>query len=403
MKFFIDAGHRWASKDRGAVGYLNEEQICLEVANALSYILVTRGHQCAMTKIDEPVNSTTDSLRARVAQSDAYQPDLFVSIHANAYRDTPGVMGTEAFAITREGAVYAQAFIDNMVQLGFTRRTVKVGEEASHLYVLANTQDPAVLLELCFVDSKGDANLFNQVGAKKVALAIADAIAPAPAPQKVEITMPPKQFATADSAPPIKSLLVRDLVGKCDTGLIRGLSLQLIAKMNRMVPPEKQFLQLIKHPLINMGSAACNPYLQPKAAAALIRAVEKEGREITINSCFRTIPQQWLIRQQFEKGLCGITAAAQPDKSNHSGGVAIDIQKSESWENALEEQGWKWLGAWDAPHFDYWGLRTDIPRIQVSALQMLWNQHNPGDLLAIDGEYGSATGERLAKMPANGY
>ena len=44
------------------------------------------------------------------------------------------------------------------------------------LYVLKHTKAPAILIEVCFVDAKGDANAYKSVGASKVAAAVADAL-----------------------------------------------------------------------------------------------------------------------------------------------------------------------------------------------------------------------------------
>jgi D-alanyl-D-alanine carboxypeptidase len=194
---------------------------------------------------------------------------------------------------------------------------------------------------------------------------------------------------------------VADIIGSCDTGLARGLSIQLIAKMNRMV--KSPLLVEVKHPLIDTGSPAVNPFLQPAAAKALIKAVETAGRKMTINSCLRTTVQQHIIRTQFERGLCGISAAAKPGSSNHEKGLAIDIQDMDSWRGSIEKAGWRYLGDWDPMHADFWDGRSDIAQIQISAIQMLWNQYNPGNLIAVDGSYGPTTARCIDGMPVDGY
>jgi hypothetical protein len=418
-KFFIDIGHDWGF-DRGAVGIMPEESIVNSVGVYLSQILIKRGHSVRLTDKSVMKSPTlAESLQARVAQSNKFEPDLFISLHANASERTSEPMGVEAFAISRAAKPYGQACIDALVKLGYKKRSLKFGADADHLYVLRLTEDPAILLEIGFVDSEADCTVFNEVGAMRVALAIADAIAPMPSTtteqpsasavasftqQQIQSALDRTPRAEpAVQRPRDRAPLVKDVIGQCNTGLIRGLSLQLIAKMNRLVSQDKPLLVAIDHELIDTSSPACNPFLQPVAAAALIRAVEKRQRRIVINSCLRTIPQQWLIRRQFEKKLCGITAAAQPDRSNHSNGSAIDVQNASDWKLYLGAESWKKLGDWDPPHYDYWGLRTDIAKLQVTAFQMLWNEHNPGDLLVIDGVYGNKTGERIANSPADGF
>jgi N-acetylmuramoyl-L-alanine amidase len=201
--------------------------------------------------------------------------------------------------------------------------------------------------------------------------------------------------------PPTPSKTVADIIGACDTGLAHGLSLQCIAKLNRMVT--SPLLVELKHPLIDVQGDQINPFLQPAAAAALVRAVESRGVKLLINSCLRTTVQQHIIRTQYEKGLCGITAAALPGSSNHEHGLALDIQDPWDWKDALETQGWVKLGSWDDMHYDFWDGRNDIAKLQISAFQQLWNQYNPSEPIAIDGGYGVITAEKIQRSPVDGW
>lgn len=196
-------------------------------------------------------------------------------------------------------------------------------------------------------------------------------------------------------------MLVKDIIGSCNTGLARGLSIQLIAKLNRMV--KSPLLVKIDDPLIDTSSSSVNPYLQPEAAAHLIAAAKRSGRTIVINSCLRTTVQQHIIRRQYERGLCGITAAALPGRSNHERGAAIDIQDPEDWQDGLEAQGWSKLGVFDNMHYDFWDSRKDIASLQISAFQALWNQYNPNNLIAVDGNYGAITAAKIDLSPVDGW
>lgn len=196
-------------------------------------------------------------------------------------------------------------------------------------------------------------------------------------------------------------MLVKDIIGKCNTGLAKGLNLQLIAKMNRMV--DKPVLVAVNHPLIDIGSDSVNAFLQPAAAAALIKAVSSQGNVLKINSCLRTTVQQHIIRTQWERGLCGITAAAKPGRSNHEQGQAIDVDRASAWRLILELRGWKKLGDWDPPHYDFWSGRGDLAKLQIFAFQALWNEHNPKDTLVVDGVYGDNTASRINQSPIAGW
>ena len=194
---------------------------------------------------------------------------------------------------------------------------------------------------------------------------------------------------------------VADIIDSCNTGLASGLSIQLIAKLNRMVA--SPLLVKVSNPLIDTSSSSVNAYLQPSAATCLFQAARSRGKVIKLNSCLRTTVQQHIIRRQFENGLCGITAAALPGRSNHERGAAIDIQDPEDWQDCLESHQWTKLGSWDNMHYDFWDSRKDIANLQISAFQMLWNQYNPNNIIAVDGAYGAITAAKIDLSPVDGW
>ena len=60
-----------------------------------------------------------------------------------------------------------------MAELGFINRGIKNG---SNLYVIRRSNARSMLIEVCFVDTESDADLYNKVGADRIAEAISDAI-----------------------------------------------------------------------------------------------------------------------------------------------------------------------------------------------------------------------------------
>ncbi len=194
---------------------------------------------------------------------------------------------------------------------------------------------------------------------------------------------------------------VKDIIGTCNTGLAHGLSVQLIAKLNRMV--KTPLLVKLDDPAIDISSSSVNAYLQPYAAAHLIEAAKSRGKTLKLNSCLRTTVQQHIIRRQFENGLCGITAAALPGRSNHERGAAVDIQDPDDWCDCLESHNWAKLGRFDNMHYDYWDSRKDIASLQISAFQMLWNEHNLNSPIAVDGTYGAITAAKIDLSPIDGW
>ena len=194
---------------------------------------------------------------------------------------------------------------------------------------------------------------------------------------------------------------VKDCIRACNTGLIAGLSRQVL---DSLVAEKGDLLSKIDHHLIVCQGDHNNPYIQTKAYNALVRAVEARGRVLVINSCLRTPMQQWLLREQYRRGLCGITAAARPPFSNHNSALAIDTSDYRAWRATLASYSWKWLGSWDAVHFDYVGPgAVNLGRMQVLFFQKLYNKHNPKNKIAEDGIWGANTAKACANSPAQGF
>ena len=193
--------------------------------------------------------------------------------------------------------------------------------------------------------------------------------------------------------------LLKD-VRDCSTLAVRGLDDQLVAEMNAIAP---SLLVQINDLPVELG-AACHPWLQEPAWEGLKNAIAARGQRMTVNSAYRTLAAQQLLRGHFESGRCGITAAALPGKSNHNNASAIDIEDSHGWQPYLEVHGWQKLGSWDDMHFDCIapGIE-DCHSIAVRAFQRLWNRIHPNDLLAEDGDFGPVCSDRLSHSPAEGF
>jgi hypothetical protein len=205
----------------------------------------------------------------------------------------------------------------------------------------------------------------------------------------------------ATPAPAIpRSQQVGATIPACDTGLIHGLSQQVLERLNQRRPG---LLQRLDHPLLQVSGAHNNPWLQRGAAEALVRAVEERGVPLRLNSVLRTPMQQYLLHQQYLRGLCGVMAAAPPPHSNHNSGLAIDIDDAQVWRPVLERHGWRWIGAFDPMHFDYLGGGEDLGALQVQAFQELWNRHHPEVPLAVDGLWGPATAAAVDRSPSAGF
>lgn len=59
--------------------------------------------------------------------------------------------------------------------------------------------------------------------------------------------------------------------------------------------------------------------------AELIKAAAADGITVTLNSGFRSYPEQKHLREGFERGLPGFNQAAKPGFSKHQNGIAFDL------------------------------------------------------------------------------
>ena len=189
-------------------------------------------------------------------------------------------------------------------------------------------------------------------------------------------------------------------VTSCSTHVLRGLDRQIIDEMNKIIPNAMVSFEDLN---VELGIAVW-AFLQPRAKAALARAIQNRGRKMVVNSAYRTIAQQLLLYNHYRNRRCGIPIAARPPRSNHQSGLAIDISDFSGWRPFLEAQGWRWLGWRDRVHFDYvWGGTRDLRPTAVLAFQRLWNRFNLADQIAEDGLYGYSTELRLNRSYIEGF
>lgn len=161
MRIVVNAGHTKSGVGTGANGFLNESKETRKIAYELMKLLADTNHEVIPAVFDKSSNNLKDA----VAAANNQNADLFLSIHLNAGRGT----GCEAY--TWKGANVKQAvnICNNLATLGFKNRGVKNG---SGLYVIKNTKMTAILIEVCFVDNKQDAALYNNLGYTNIAKAI---------------------------------------------------------------------------------------------------------------------------------------------------------------------------------------------------------------------------------------
>jgi N-acetylmuramoyl-L-alanine amidase len=150
----ISAGH--SAKCIGAVGIIDEYTENVHVVNAVAEKLVARG--VTVKKFIDTTSTTVDqNLNAIVNYHNAQTRTVDVSIHFNANRDTSKPVGTECLYVTQFGLAddIAAAIADAS---GLIDRGPK---ERTDLCFLNNTEMPAILIEVCFVDSSADVDIYH--------------------------------------------------------------------------------------------------------------------------------------------------------------------------------------------------------------------------------------------------
>ena len=172
IKISINAGHTASGAGYGAVykGF-RESEINRAVVKALIPKLQKLGHTIHNSTVDKA--STNKAYLSQVVKSSNNSgAELFLSIHCNASTAHTG-HGVECW--TYKGAQHTEArrICANLSSLGFKNRGIKDGR---NLYVVKNTTAKAILVEMFFLDIYRDRKLYLELGADKIATAIADAI-----------------------------------------------------------------------------------------------------------------------------------------------------------------------------------------------------------------------------------
>lgn len=171
----VHAGHNF--KCPGASGQFSETSENRKVKDAVIKYLRQEGckvYDCT----DEDAKTANGNLYSIVTKCNAHKVDYDISIHFNASSSHTG-HGTESYvwSLNRsqnaEGLDCGNRIHKRLVALGFANRGVKNG---AGLYVVRNTNAPAVLVEVCFCDNKSDANLYKKLGPDRIGRAIASGI-----------------------------------------------------------------------------------------------------------------------------------------------------------------------------------------------------------------------------------
>jgi N-acetylmuramoyl-L-alanine amidase len=154
MNIVISSGH--GLYVRGATGYIDEVDEARLVVERVADVLRNLDNE-VITYHDDVSHSQDENLRRIVDFHNSKSRDLDVSVHFNAYVETPKPMGTEVLYVTQHDL--ADKVCDAISWCGFLNRGAK---KRTDLYFLNQTEAPSILIETCFVDSEADVDIYNK-------------------------------------------------------------------------------------------------------------------------------------------------------------------------------------------------------------------------------------------------
>ena len=162
-KIFLNAGHK-IGIDSGAVNPetgLQEAVITLNVAEKVKYYLEKVGYEVELLQSNSLNGEDEDADNPSICRTaNESEADLFVSLHCNAFNQEAKGTEVEVYSYRCTEANKLANCIQN--QICDSLHTVDRGiKERPNLCVLRNTDMPAVLVELAFIDNEEDCTLLT--------------------------------------------------------------------------------------------------------------------------------------------------------------------------------------------------------------------------------------------------
>ena len=166
----ISSGH--GAKVAGACGIIREHEEAVRVVNQLAIELQHCGvdvrtyEDTISTTQNENLNRLVDWHNAQGSH------DLDISVHFNAFEQCSKPMGCEVWYYSAK--TLAAKLSAAIAEVGFIDRGAK---QTSDLFFLSHTSETAVLLEICFVDSEADCEIYQNPGNfKETCINLAEAL-----------------------------------------------------------------------------------------------------------------------------------------------------------------------------------------------------------------------------------
>lgn len=149
----IDAGH--GGVDGGAVNsgnHIKEAELTLKTAEILKNVLVNEGVNVIMTR----TNDKNIELEERGRLANQHQADVFISLHYDSTEET-GPSGTSVHYLRYSDKRLAELFAESFKELPLQSNGIK----PSNFVVLRESNAPALLLELGYMNNDSDVKIFN--------------------------------------------------------------------------------------------------------------------------------------------------------------------------------------------------------------------------------------------------
>lgn len=194
MDIAISSGH--GTRIRGAKGFLDEVDENRRVTDRVAVLLRSVGHTVHVYH-DTTSKSVAANLSAIVNWHNSRKRDRDVSVHFNAFQTTNAPRGTEVLWTSPAGSAIATSVNAAMARAGgFINRGAK---KRTDLSFLNRTAKPAVLLEVCFVDSRTDTDLYKR-NFESICRAIAESVGgkAIPRPTDAPVEEPPPRPEPVD-------------------------------------------------------------------------------------------------------------------------------------------------------------------------------------------------------------
>lgn len=149
----ISSGH--SINCQGAADIINEVEEARKVVDRVCEIIKANGKACY--KYHDTASNSKTNLVNIVNWHNNFKDGIDVSIHFNAYTHTAAAMGVEV-------CYYSESNLAAAVSLNISKVTGLINrgaKERKGLYFLKGTHKPSILIEVCFVDSVKDIQIYK--------------------------------------------------------------------------------------------------------------------------------------------------------------------------------------------------------------------------------------------------